>query len=172
MKQLKEVIGIRPSTSKVFTEEIGRDIFTERAHGEAIGRVRTGVFLLPPEVIKALAGTHEDIEKIAVAAGVNPKKTAKVKIIRGRGAQQQSAMETIEKVVKQIICATDREDAIAQTGIAVGYANAMYHNGLMTKEELQEMIEMLGQVGEDALARVEKSRPSLLSRLTARRGRA
>ena len=42
----------------------------------------------------------------------------------------------------------------------------------MSEEELQEMIEMLGQTGENALARIEKARPTLLQRLTAKRGRA
>ncbi len=170
MKSLNEVVGIR--TSRVFAGEIGRHILTEYPNGEAIGRVRTGIFLLPTEVISALAGTHAEVEKIAMAAGAIPKKTAKVAAKRGRTMQQQSALNTIEKIVKEIMCATDRDDAIAQTGIAVGYANAMYHNDLMTKEELQEMIEMLGQAGENALARIEKSRPSLLQRLTAKRGKA
>ena len=170
MKGFSEVIGIRPS--KAFTGEIGKCILTEHPHGEVVGRVRTGIFLLPPEVIKTLAGTHADVEKIAAAAGTTTNKTAKVAAKRGRTMQQQSALNTIEKIVKEIMCATEKEDVIAQTGIAVGYANAMYHNDLMTKEELQEMIEMLGQTGENALARIEKARPTLLQRLTAKRGRA
>lgn len=103
----------------------------------------------------------------SILTDVQEKKTVYVKIRRGLEHQQAQGIEIIARMVKEIIMAQEREDVIANAGIAVGYANAMQKCGLLSEDELAEMIEMLEQIGEDALDRTEKQsrRPFLFRTL-------
>lgn len=92
------------------------------------------------------------------AAVAETAKEAKIYLQRGKGRQQIAGLKQLNDLLQEIRTATDREDAIARTGIATGYANAMQHFGLMTKEELQDVIEVVGQAGEKAAKRIEAAR--------------
>lgn len=117
-----------------------------------------------------LAMTREDMEKmnrlftqagndvagIVAAAGIKPKKIVKVRARRGRIGRQRQGLETIGRLLKEICVLEGREEVIARTGVAAGYANAMKQNALLSDNELEEIIELLNQAGEDRLARIEK----------------
>lgn len=78
------------------------------------------------------------------------KKTAIIYLRRGRGHQQEIGFKNINKLLREIELSTVREDAMAYAGIAVGYANAMQHFGLMSEEELINVIKVIEQVLEAA----------------------
>lgn len=70
--------------------------------------------------------------------------------------KQVQGLKIIEQLINDIHESPEREDAIVKTGIAVGYANAMKQDGLLSEKELEEMIEMIGQVGKKELDRIGK----------------
>lgn len=98
-----------------------------------------------------------EIERNA-AADMETAKEAKIYLQRGKGRQQIAGLKQLKNLLQEIRKATDREDAIARAGIATGYANAMQHFGLMTKEELRNVIEVVGRAGEKAAKRIETAR--------------
>lgn len=105
-------------------------------------------------------GAKKDIEKIAQAAGVEMPKTARIYAKRGIMRQQEAGIKELDKLLKEIGLSKDRESVMVQAGIATGYANAMYHSNLMTKEELKDVIEVIGHAGDKAVHRIEaENRP-------------
>ena len=105
-------------------------------------------------------GAKKDIEKIAQAAGVEMPKTARIYGRRGIMRQQEAGIKELDKLLKEIGLSKDRESVMVQAGIATGYANAMCHSNLMTKEELKDVIEVIGHAGDKAVHRIEaESRP-------------
>ncbi len=101
----------------------------------------------------------EEMEKIARAAGVEMHKSARIVLRRGCFHQQYTGVKTINQTLQKIAKAESRDDVHAQTGIATGYANAMWEMGLMSESELNDIIALIGQEGERALHRIETTKP-------------
>lgn len=93
-------------------------------------------------------GIDKDVKKIAQAAGVEMNKTAHICMQRGVKEPQRQGIEELNKLLGEIKTAEDIKHIFIQTGIATGYANAMYHFGLITQKELSEVIEVINQVSE------------------------
>lgn len=105
-------------------------------------------------------GARTDIEKIALAAGVEMLKTARVVARRAVRGQQETGLKELNTLLREIRQAKDKEDVFARAGIATGYANAMRHFDLMSENELGAVIDVIGQAGEQAKSRIEAaSRP-------------
>ena len=102
--------------------------------------------------------TRKEMEKIARAAGVEMNKTARIVLRQGRIRQQVDGLKIINQTLQEITKATSSDDIHAQTGIATGYANAMQNLGLMSEDELKEIIAVIGQAGERALHRIETTK--------------
>lgn len=105
---------------------------------------------------RLFAQAGNDVASIVAAAGIKPKKIVRVRARRGRIGRQRQGLETIGRLLKEICVLEGREEVIARTGVAAGYANAMKQNALLSDNELEEIIELLNQAGEDRLARIEK----------------
>ncbi|MBD5536875.1 MAG: hypothetical protein HDQ99_14725 [Lachnospiraceae bacterium] len=105
---------------------------------------------------RLFAQAGNDVAGIAAAAGVKPKKIVKVRARRGRIGSQRQGLETIGRLLKEICALEGREEVIARTGVAAGYANAMKQYALLSDNELEEIIELLNQAGEDRLERIDK----------------
>lgn len=72
-------------------------------------------------------------------------------------AQKAEGLRIINRALNEIGVTASRDTVIAQTGIATGYANAMQHFKMMSESELKDVIAVIGQTGERALSRIEKS---------------
>lgn len=110
------------------------------------------------------AAMHErarmDIEKIAQAAGVEMLKTARVAMRRGLREQQEKGLKELNILLREIRAAKKQKDVFTQTGIATGYANAMRHFDLISENELKDVIDVIGQAGEQTTRQIEaESRP-------------
>ena len=82
-------------------------------------------------------------------------KTARVVLRRGRGRQQVEGLKIINQTLKKITNAVSRDEVHVQAGIATGYANAMQNVGLMSEDELIDIVDVIEQAGERALFRVK-----------------
>ena len=101
-----------------------------------------------------------DIENIAQAAGVETLKTAHIAVKRGMRRQQQKGLKELNTLLQEIRQEKTKKDVCTRTGIATGYANAMYHFELISENELKDVISVIGQAGEQTARRIETaSRP-------------
>lgn len=132
--------------------------------GRQQGMKRLAVVVMTKEDHAAM---HErariDIDKIAQAAGVETLKTAHIVMRRGRREWQEMGLRELNRSLQEIREAEDCEAVSTWTGIATGYANAMCHFGLMSEEELKDVIAVIGQAGEQTARRVRKSKGSWLT---------
>lgn len=110
-------------------------------------------------VTEGRAVMHEteklDIERIAQAAGVEMLKTARVAVRRGMRQQQQKGLKELNALLQKIRLEKTKKDVYTQTGIATGYANAMRHFDLISENELKDIIDVIGQAGEQTDRRIE-----------------
>lgn len=98
-------------------------------------------------------------------AAMKVKKAVQIKLRRGYAARQQRDLEIIMDQCQKVISATSREEIMTHTGIAVGYANAMQQHNLISNEELQDLINMLDEIGEDRMKIVDEMDRNIVSRL-------
>lgn len=110
------------------------------------------------EVHKFMKGIAEHFLKATSA------KTATILIRREHAEMQQEDIRRIMEMTAEIKTASNRDDVLIQTAIAVGYANAMRLHGLIGEEELHDVIDMLGTVGEEQLKEVNKLHNRLIFR--------
>lgn len=119
---------------------------------------------------RLFAQAGNDVAGIAAAAGITPKKIVKVRARRGRIGQQRQGIEIIGRLLKEICMMESREEVITRVGVAAGYTNAMKQYALLSDNELEEIIEMLKQAGEDRLERIgKKNTSSIFKRLSEKR---
>ena len=74
---------------------------------------------------------------------------------RGRIKEQEEAMQQFAK----------RESVFAKTGLAAGFANGILRAGLITKDELAQLVDMLNKAGSDRLAELDAKRKSVFQRI-------
>lgn len=82
----------------------------------------------------------------------------------GKEQRQKADINTIIRLTKEIKTADTREAVMAQSGIACGYINAMNAHDLISDEEMQQLINMIGEVGEIRLHEVSKIEFKIFSR--------
>lgn len=97
-------------------------------------------------------------QRYAQAAGVEMRKAACILTRYGMRAQQETGLKELNSLLQEIRESKDCKDAIIRTGIATGYANAMCHFGLMSENELKDVIIVIGQAGEQAARRRKDAR--------------
>ncbi len=95
-------------------------------------------------------GVGRDIRKFAQAAGVEMNKTAHIYVRFGARVPQKRGIEELNQLLMKIKNAENIKGISIQTGIATGYANAMYHFDLISQKELSEVIEVINQASEKA----------------------
>ena len=107
---------------------------------------------------KSISADSEWDGNIAEEVGIHKKmhKNARVVLRRGRFRQQMEGLKIINMTLREITKAESRNDVYAQAGIATGYANAMQNDGLMSEDELKDVVDVIGQEGERALFRIEE----------------
>lgn len=110
-----------------------------------------------------------DIEKTAQAAGVGMGKTACILTRYGMRARQETGLKELNSLLQEIREAKDCKEVVTRAGIATGYANAMCHFGLMSENELKDVIIVIGQAGEQAARRRKDARRPFWMRI-ARKG--
>lgn len=122
------------------------------------------------------AAMHEtaklDIERIAQAAGVEMLKTARIAVRRGMRQQQQKGLKELNTLLQEIRLEKTKKDVYTQTGIATGYANAMRHFDLISENELKDVIDVIGQAGEQTASRIEAKKRPFWRRIIRKRVRA
>lgn len=114
---------------------------------------------------------QHDIDKVAQAAGVEMLKTARILTRRGMREKQEISLKELNKLLQEIRKAKDHKDVITQTGIATGYANAMYHLGLMSEGELKDVIVVIGQAGEQTARQIKAEKRPLWTRIIRKKVR-
>lgn len=112
-----------------------------------------------------------DIERIAQAAGVEMLKTARIAVRRGM-RQQQKGLKELNTLLQEIRLEKTKKDVYTQTGIATGYANAMRHFDLISENELKDVIDVIGQAGEQTARRIEAKNRPFWRRIIRKRVRA
>lgn len=100
----------------------------------------------------------------AMAAAIKPKQTVKIHTVRNAADLQRSDVQMIQKIANEAATAETKEEAIISVAVAVGYANAMHQHGLITFEELNNLANMLGSLGEDTVKSIEDRERPILSR--------
>ena len=113
-----------------------------------------------------------DIERIAQAAGVEMLKTARIAVRRGMRQQQQKGLKELNTLLQEIRLEKTKKDVYTQTGIATGYANAMRHFDLISENELKDVIDVIGQAGEQTARRIEAKNRPFWRRIIRKRVRA
>lgn len=83
-------------------------------------------------------------------------KTVFIKARRGSTQRQAKDMEIIMQQARGILLADEHDEVLVETAIAVGYANAMFMHDLIDARELQNLVDMLGTMGEDTIKKVDK----------------
>lgn len=121
---------------------------------------------------RLFAQAGNDVESIAAAAGIKHRKVVKVRARRGHIGRQRQGLETIGRLLKEISELEGREEVIVRTGVAAGYANAMKQNMLLSDNELEEIIEMLQQAGEDRLEKIDKKNTSSIFKELLKKAKA
>ncbi len=100
------------------------------------------------------------IEKIAQAAGVELPKTARIAMRRGARQQQEKGLKELNEMLREIRETNDKAEAIKWGMIAAGYANGMCCGDLLSKSELNDVIQVIDQTFKKAEIRIEAaSRP-------------
>lgn len=84
---------------------------------------------------------------------------------RGRIKEQEEAMQQFAKLAQEARHAEDRESVFAKTGLAAGFANGILRAGLITKDELAQLVDMLNKAGNDRLAELDAKRKSVFHRI-------
>lgn len=95
---------------------------------------------------------------------IKPTKAVTIMISREHAEMQAEDVRRIMEMAAEIKTADNHDDVLIQTAIAVGYANAMHLHGLISTDELHDLIDMLGTVGEDQLKEVNKLHNRLIFR--------
>ena len=98
-------------------------------------------------------------------AAMKVKNAVQIRLRRGLADRQQKDLEIIMAQCKKVITAESREEILTHTAIAVGYANAMEQHSLISKEELENLIDMLDEIGEDRMQTVDETDRNIISRL-------
>lgn len=98
-------------------------------------------------------------------AAMKVKKSVQIKLRRGCADRQRKDLEIVMEQCKKVIAAESCEEIMTHTGIAVGYANAMQQHGLISSEELQELIDMLDEIGTDRMEVIDEMNRNIISRL-------
>lgn len=96
--------------------------------------------------------------KFAQAAEREMPKTARVAVRRGMRQKQQKGLKELNTLLQEIRLEKTKKDVYTQTGIATGYANAMQHFELISENELKDVIDVIGQAGEETARRIEAAR--------------
>lgn len=81
-----------------------------------------------------------------------------------RSQKQDEGIQTIFDLCNSINTAESHDEALVQSAIAVGYANAMQAAGLIQKQELADLIDMIGQIGEDKLKQIDSMERNIIMR--------
>lgn len=84
---------------------------------------------------------------------------------RGRLKEQEEAMQQFTKLAQEARQAEDRESVFAKTGLAAGFANGILRAGLITKDELTQLVDMLDRAGSDRLAELDKKKAPVFHRI-------
>lgn len=100
----------------------------------------------------------DDMKKIARATGIEMRKNAHIALRRGRIKEQITGIKTLNSALRVINSAQRRDVITMHAGIATGYANAMNQFGLMTDDELTDVIEIINLAGVNAEHRVKTAR--------------
>lgn len=87
---------------------------------------------------------------------------------RGRIKEQEEAMQQFAKLAQEARHAEDRESVFAKTGLAAGFANGILRAGLITKDELAQLVDVLNKAGSDRLAELDAKRKSVFHRIFKR----
>ena len=74
-------------------------------------------------------------------------------------------MQQFAKLAQEARHAEDRESVFAKTGLAAGFANGILRAGLITKDELAQLVDMLNKAGSDRLAELDAKRKSVFHRI-------
>lgn len=155
-KQAKEATGRTP-------EQKGWEyIIDEFRHA---GRRDSDMFKMTPEENEAF------FKRLNAAAAAARKPKMKVDIIMRKGHERQQ-IEGIKIIASQIAAtrkADTEQQTLIQSAIAVGYANAMKNNDLISEDELEEIMKMVTAAAEDNMKLIEDINKANTKRLFRKR---
>lgn len=95
---------------------------------------------------------------IAQTADMEMNKGVIIHVWRAVRKWQEKGVRQLNELLEDIKEAQGRENVVAKTGIATGYANAMCHFGLISEEELKDVVRIIGQAGEKSLQKFRNFR--------------
>lgn len=97
----------------------------------------------------------KELSKITKEACVEVHKTAQIVMQNDRSGLQKKGVWNLNAMLEMIRKKQSRDEITAMAGVATGYANAMWHFGLMSEKELTDVVGVIGKEGENALRRTE-----------------
>lgn len=103
-----------------------------------------------------LNGARKELHKITKGACVEVHKTAQIVMQNDRSGLQKKGAWNLNAMLEMIRKKQSRDEITVIVGVATGYANAMWHFGLMSEKELTDVIDVIGKEGENALRRMER----------------
>ena len=74
-------------------------------------------------------------------------------------------MQQFAKLAQEARHAEDRESVFAKTGLAAGFANGILRAGLINKDELAQLVDMLNKTGSDRLEELDAKRKHVFQRI-------
>lgn len=102
-----------------------------------------------------LSRAGRELHKIAGEACVEVHKTAQIVMQKERSGLQKKGVWNLNAMLEMIRKKQSRDEITAMAGVVTGYANAMWHFGLMSEKELTDVVGVIGKEGENALRRME-----------------
>lgn len=106
-----------------------------------------------------------DIERIAQAAGAAMTKNACIVARRGVRRQQETGLKQINEMLQEIKGTESEAQAIKWGLFAAGYANGMYCGDLMSKSELNDVIQVIDQTFTKTGLRIKTARRPFWKRI-------
>lgn len=86
------------------------------------------------------------------------KTTIDIQAVRGRTVEQEEALKQLAKLAQEARRAEDRESVYTTIALAAGFANGIMYAGLIKKNELAQLIDMLNKIGGDRLAELDEKK--------------
>ncbi len=97
----------------------------------------------------------EELRQIAKTACAEVHKTAQIVIQSDRSREQKECIGQLNDMLGTIRKKTDIDGITLMAGVALGYANAMWHLNLMSEKEMDDVAGVIETEAGNAICRVE-----------------
>ncbi len=101
---------------------------------------------------------RRELEKIAKSTGIKLRKTAYIAVRRDARKQQETGLEQLNEMLRKIRETDSKAEAIKWGLVAAGYADGIHCGDLISKSELDDVIEVIDQTYKEAELRIKTTK--------------